>query len=326
MKGLELSRAYYEAHGREMIRTRFPYLEGRIAAGLVGEGSECFGFDDEISRDHDFGPSFCLWLAKDDYAAFGDSLQKAYNALPKEFLGFPARRESAHAGRRIGVLCTQDFYRRYTGSPDAELTPIEWLRLPESSLSTVTNGDVFADPPGDFSRIRAGFLAYYPEDVRLKKIAARVAMMAQAGQVNYGRCMSRGEYTGAYLALGEFSRHAASIIFLLNRKYTPFYKWTHRAMRGLPILSEAVELFEDLALAGIDKSKWTFSTPVEMAHTVNIRDCNVAVVERLCGLVKDRLCAEGLSGRNDDFLIPHAEDVMLRISDPALRSLHIMEG
>ena len=56
MRGLELSRRFYEEFGREMVRKEFPEYEERIAAGLVGQGSECFGYDDEVSRDHDFGP------------------------------------------------------------------------------------------------------------------------------------------------------------------------------------------------------------------------------------------------------------------------------
>lgn len=328
LNGLALAKAYYEAYGNEMIRSRFPSLAGRVAAGLVGEGSECFGFDDEISRDHDFGPSFCLWLTRNDYTAAGAELQKAYEALPKEFMGFAARTDSApHTGRRVGVLCIPDFYTRYTGSPDASLLSLsDWLRIPENSLATVTNGEVFSDPSGEFSRIRAGFMAYYPDDVRLKKIAAGAALMAQSGQVNYARCMSRGESVGAYLALGEFARHAAAMVFLLNRKYAPFYKWTHRAMRGLPALAEAAALLEDLAFAGLDKSKWAFAAPADMARVINDDDHNVAIIERFCRLVKERLCAEGLSGQKGDFLIPHAEDVMLKIKDSAIRSLHIMEG
>ena len=60
--GLELCEAFYEEYGRPMILQKFPEYEKMIAAGLVGEGSECFGFDDQTSRDHDFGPGFCLWL------------------------------------------------------------------------------------------------------------------------------------------------------------------------------------------------------------------------------------------------------------------------
>ena len=41
---------------------------------LVGHGSECYGFDDALSRDHDFGPRVCLWLTADDYAEFGERL------------------------------------------------------------------------------------------------------------------------------------------------------------------------------------------------------------------------------------------------------------
>lgn len=325
-RGLELARAYYEACGREMIRSRFPAYEQRIAAGLVGEGSECFGFDDEISRDHDFGPSFCLWLTPEDYAAVGPDLQRAYDALPKEFMGFPARRESAHAGRRVGVLSIPEFYRRYTGKVDANLTAPEWLRMPEHALATVTNGEIFTDPLGEFSRIRAGFLAYYPEDVRLKKIAARAAMMAQSGQANYPRCMSRGESVGARLALGEFLRHAGSMIFLLNRKYPPFYKWTHRAMRDLPLLPGAAALLEKIALPGLDEGNWKFAPPAEMVRTLNTGDPVTDAVEQLCALVAERLRAEGLSDREGDFLIPHAEAVTQKIKDGAIRSLHIMEG
>ena len=51
MNGLELAEQYYEEYGRPLIAEHFPAHQGRIAAGLVGEGSECLGFDDELSRE-----------------------------------------------------------------------------------------------------------------------------------------------------------------------------------------------------------------------------------------------------------------------------------
>ncbi|MEI3503586.1 MAG: DUF4037 domain-containing protein [Anaerovoracaceae bacterium] len=69
---------------------------------------------------------------------------------------------------------------------------------------------VFVDHLGTFSQIRSALKAFYPEDVLKKKLAARCAVMAQAGQYNYGRCMKRGDSQAAYLACGEFIRTAMS--------------------------------------------------------------------------------------------------------------------
>ena len=87
MKGLELSKKYYEEYGRAMILETAPQLAERFAAGLAGDGSQCFGFDDEISRDHDFAPGFCIWLTDEDFAMYGSALQEAYDKLPDDFMG-----------------------------------------------------------------------------------------------------------------------------------------------------------------------------------------------------------------------------------------------
>ena len=84
MKGMDLSRAYCERYAASLFAGGLEGLRQRCALGLVGPGSECLGFDDQISRDHDFGPGFCIWLEPADFAAFGAELQRRYDELQQK--------------------------------------------------------------------------------------------------------------------------------------------------------------------------------------------------------------------------------------------------
>ena len=59
MKGIELAERFYLEYGAPMIREKFSEIESALAVGIAGSGSECFGYDDETSRDHDFEAGFC---------------------------------------------------------------------------------------------------------------------------------------------------------------------------------------------------------------------------------------------------------------------------
>jgi hypothetical protein len=301
VKGLDLAEAYYRTCGAPMIRGRFGPFAERIAAGLVGPGSECFGFDDEMSRDHDWGPGFCLWLTDADDTRIGEALQSAYAHLPAVFMGFGPRQASSGEEWRVGVARTSTFFKRFTGLERPPATLPEWLRIPEHALATCTNGKIFCDPLGDFTRGREALLAYYPEDIRHQKIASLCVTIAQTGQYNFTRSLKRREtFSAAYSAL-KFCADAMHLVFVLNRRYAPFYKWLHRAVRDLPLVGRPVhERIAALLVAG---------DPAEKAR----------IMEAIAGLLIDEIRRQGLSDSPSDFLLDHAPRVHARISDPQLR-------
>lgn len=182
MKGLELAKRLYEERARKLFENELPDLIPQMAVGLVGEGSECFGFDDEISRDHDWGPAFCIWLPQEVLAANSGRLDSVLAELPRQFEGFEVRMTDPRLRMgRVGPLPLELFYQRFLNVPRAPENLIEWRRIPEQYLAVATNGEVFQDNLGTFSAIREKLLAFYPEDLRLKKIAARIMAASQAG-------------------------------------------------------------------------------------------------------------------------------------------------
>ena len=312
MNGLEISRAYFDEFGLSMLQEQFPELLPHIAAGLCGSGSECFGFDDDISRDHDFEPGFIVFLPNEDAvdrkAEF--ALERAYAKLPKEFMGLKRQMMAPVGGPRHGVVRIADFFQEKTGSHDGVLTIGQWLSTPSSALAEAVNGALFFDGSGEVARIRAS-LSRYPADIRKKKLAGHLLLAAQAGQYNYTRCLNHGENGAAQLAAITFVQHAMSVVFLLNEVYEPYYKWSFRALRALPRLSIEAELLEYLITTDNDG---------QMAQE------KYDVIEGICADLIDELIDEGLTQANCGDLEKHAYSVNDSIADGGIRNMHILAG
>ena len=304
MNGLELSRAFWEQYGRPMLESEFPELAPLAAVGLFGSGSECLGFDDAVSEDHDFEPGFCILLPEeaiiDRRQAF--LLERAYAKLPRDFAGHTRPVLQPVGGARRGVMRTADFFSRTVGAPNGVLDTRAWLAIPEQALLEATNGELWHDPFGEVTRIRE-HLAQFPEDVRRKRLAGQLLLMAQAGQYNVPRCLKHGEPEAAQLAAAEFVKSALSAVFLLNRRYQPYYKWTFRALRNLPQLSELAELLGSV-----------------------LRAPDTALIESVSAAVLAALRTQALTSAPGEDLERHAYAVNDTIRDPELRNLHILAG
>lgn len=309
MTGIELARGFYEEYGAPMLREQFPELVSLIAVGLAGSGSECFGFDDEISRDHDFEPGFCLFIPDEEVIdrQLCFRLERAYAKLPKEYMGVRRQTMNPVGGNRHGVIRIGDFYEEKVGSRDGVLTTAQWLSLPSFSLAEATNGEVFRDDLGLFSGIRKA-LSEMPKDIRLKKLAGNLLLMAQGGQYNYNRCLSHGETGAAQLAAIEFAKSAMNVVFLLNRAYMPYYKWGFRAMRELPKLSGLAETLEFL---------------ISSDNSGDLAETKYLVIEDIASMVISELTEQGLTKAICGDLEKHAYSVNDAISDPDVRNLHI---
>ncbi len=309
MKGLELSRAYYNEYGKPMLDNEFSDILPLLAVGLCGSGSECLGFDDEVSRDHDFEPGFCIFLPGEDRVDRKEAfrLERAYAKLPKEFMGFKRAQISPVGGSRHGVIRISDFLTEKTGTPDGDLTDEMWLRIPEQSLCEATNGEIYDDFSGEFTAIR-NRLSNMPEDVRKKRIAGQLITMAQSGQYNYSRCIKHGETAAAQLAVFEFVKATVHASFLLNGKYAPYYKWAFRALSSLPLLSELHDTLEFL---------------MTTENSESLAETKYYIIEDIASAVISVLQDKGLTDAVCGDLEKHAYSVNDKISDPKIRTLNI---
>ena len=307
LTGIELAKSFYEEYGKDMIHNNFSEYEDKIAVGFVGEGSERFGFDDVYSRDHDFGPGFCMWITEDVYEKIGEKLQDEYNKLPKSYKGI-TRVDTIMAEGRVGVCVVEDFYKKYTGSGDGNLTLEQWINLEDYKIATVTNGEVFRDDLGYFSKIRKNF-ENQPFKARLVKLARQLGAMAQTGQSNYERAMARKDYVTAQICISDFMKETMKCVYILNNKFAPYYKWLFKGVSSLDGTEKIVSLLEKLSQLPAQKNAW--DGYLYDNTKFNEKDEKAIIMEEIAKIIIDKLLELKLiKNRNSNFLNDYVRPIM----------------
>ncbi|MGN0495845.1 MAG: DUF4125 family protein [Lachnospiraceae bacterium] len=243
MTGLKLCRLYYDTYGKEMLKEQFgPYLS-QMAVGLVGEGSDCFGYDDAVSMDHDWGPDFCIWLPDELYDEIGEQLQEAYNKLPLEFMGYKRTVSPKGTGRR-GVMKISAFYEKLIGT--GEYDRIDWQMVPDYGLKAATNGEIYMDESGCFSDMRTALQKGYPENILYLKLADDLARISQTGQYNYGRMLKRGSRITADMMLSDCMKQIMKLAHHMDNQYPPHDKWLYKSLEKLTGQTMLLQLLDEL--------------------------------------------------------------------------------
>lgn len=305
-KGMVLSRRLYEEKGAGMLQRLFPAYVDRIAVGLVGQGSDCYGYDDAISADHDFGPGFCMWVTRETYEEIGSDLEKAYKELIAQ-----EEKELANAGssnenlaKRRGVFVIEEFYKKLLGVSGnlLELT-LDTPDIEEYALATVTNGEVFRDEEGIFTAIREHLQKGYTKSFRLQKLAQDMAEFSQNLQYNYYRMMDRGDFFTADLMLANGMKAAMRLQHHICGKYAPHDKWLKRSLLDLPAGLELISLLDNLrGLCGCT-TKETYRQNKPLAERI---------MEEIAGIFVEEMYGLDDISDIDTYLDHHTEELMMK--------------
>lgn len=290
---MDRSKAFYESAGKAMIEKHFPQYVERIAVGLIGEGSDCFGFDDEISSDHDYAPGFCMWLTEKDYQEIGAKLQKEYDQLTSS---------EGRLGYRRGVFSINQFYSgimEIAGDYENTLS-VDYETCKEHLLATASNGQVFRDDLGVFTKIRNQILKYYPETVWRRKLAQCIHDFAQYAQSNYSRMMARKDNVTAMICVGKGLESALDLVYLLERAYAPYYKWKKKGLENSRLAKQIFPVLEKIAENPSQASVWEGYR--YSAASVHLEDANVALFEEVAKRILDEMVRQDLVSGNETFL------------------------
>jgi hypothetical protein len=246
IKGLELNRLFYQQAVRPLLNKHFPDLP--YAAATLGTGSEVFGFDTEMSCDHDWGPGIILFLQDDDIHQ-GASIKDVFSqTLPNKFMGYPTRfatsstdpgtliMSSKSKQHRVFVTTVKKFVHYHLDFDlNSALTPADWLSFPSQRLRGIVDGALYHDDVGELTALRQTF-RWYPHDVWLYILAAGWQRVGQE-QPLMSRAGFVGDELGSSIIGSRLIRDLMSLCFLMEKKYAPYPKWLGSAFKTLEAAS-----------------------------------------------------------------------------------------
>ncbi len=202
------------------------------------------------------------------------------------------------------MITVHDFYSNILqidcDTEHCTMSEEQWLSLDHSCLKTAVNGAIFRDDLGQFTAFRELLLGYYPDKVWKRRLAEQLHEYSSSIQVNYARCMARGDTVAAEICRIQGLKAAMELFFLLKRTYPPYYKWTYQVLKELDGKGEFAEKIQELADTKCSREAWEGT--VYHANRPNYKDRVVSLAEETASEIADMLILSGLTNVRDFYL------------------------
>ncbi len=242
MKGLEIAKAFYFEWGKPYLEESFPDLAKRVAVGRIS-GSDVLGGDDEISKDHNWGPQFTIFLSAEDYAAHAETLSAEINAAaPNPWRGYKL---DGGGDKSVNVECIPNLFKTWFGFGKLPQNNDAWKAVVqkgvdggihygrESSLYFLRHGAIWFDGSGELTAWRKA-LHTYPQTIWRTRLAEEIFRVWHHGEYNFvQRVAKRHDPLAKAICIGEFVNGVMRTYLLLNQDFTPYWKWLAHEFRKL---------------------------------------------------------------------------------------------
>ena len=217
-----------------LLRAHFPDAVARMAVGFYGYGSEVLRLDDQYSTDHHFGLRVNILLPQSLMTASRTAIEEALAAqLPQSWRGRELR-EGYTRTKGVALTSLEQHLLSTIGLDHPPASLADWLSIPEEDITHVIAGEVWHDPSARFTAIRQALLAYYPEPVRLRRLAHWSRYFSGMGVYALKRALLRGNMLYASTTFSRSLRWGVQMAFLLDRSYYPYDKWLTEFFYRLP--------------------------------------------------------------------------------------------
>lgn len=211
IKGLELCEGFFNECAKPIIDKYFPDLQ--YSAGLIGYGSDVLGYDDEVSRDHMWGPRFYMFLSEKDINKKDEVFNKFAENLPYKYMDYsvnftepdtndcgvqhPQFIDSGKVNPLIFIQTFDEFLIDEIGTADLDnITSLDWLVFSEHRLLSLVSGKLFVDKLN--IRNQTDKMRFYPDAVKLYLIASQWNIIASE-QAFAKRCGEVGDEIGSQI-------------------------------------------------------------------------------------------------------------------------------
>ncbi|MCP4166431.1 MAG: DUF4037 domain-containing protein [Chloroflexi bacterium] len=247
---IDVSRDFFFEILLPILEREYPTETSQTAFGVFGYGSEVLRLDDDYSSDHHWGLRINALMP--DYLIKGrreEILGIIEEKLPETYRGHSLR-EGLSGGKGLALVSLEAFLAQTIGIDYPPKSYEEWLSIPEEDIIHIINGEIWHDESGCFSAIRKAFHDYYPEPVRLRRIAHWCRNYSGMGSYALHRALLRHNEYFAGVAFAKSMRLGIQLSFLLDKEYFTYDKWIMAFLPRLPrlggvilpIVNEAVRL------------------------------------------------------------------------------------